>query len=141
MASTFQTRHSLLQRATDLQDGGAWQEIVQQYHHFIRCVLNQLGVSHDDLQDLSQQILIALTKSLPSYDRKKAKFRIWLSSIVRNKANSYFRKHYRAKRSLNRLTTENSVHEELSVPEIENIIEKEWAAYIEIRQLASELER
>ena len=93
MTSTFQTRHSLIQRATDLKDEEAWKEIVNQYRHFILCVLNQLGVSRDDLEDLSQQILIALTQSLPRYDRNRAKFRVWLSSIVRNKANSYFRKH------------------------------------------------
>lgn len=130
MTSTFQTRHSLLQRATNLKDDDAWEEIVEHYHHFIRCVLNQLGVPHDDLEDLSQQILIALTQSLSRYDRQKAKFRSWLSAIVRNKANSYFRKHYSRQQSLNRLTTERLPHEEISVPEIENIIEKEWAAFI-----------
>ena len=130
MTSTFQTRHSLIQRATDLKDDGAWEEIVQRYHHFIRCVLNQLGIPHDDLEDLSQQILIALTQSLPRYDRSKAKFRSWLSTIIRNKANSYFRKHYSTQQSLNRLTNESRAHEKISTPEIENIIDKEWAAYI-----------
>lgn len=130
MTSTFHTRHTLLQRATDLKDEGAWEEIIQQYHHFILCVLNQLGVPRDDLEDLSQQILIALTQSLPRYDRKQAKFRVWLSAIVRNKANSYFRKQYSTKRSLNGMTNERQVHDEITAPEIENIIEKEWAAYI-----------
>ncbi|MDB0068425.1 sigma-70 family RNA polymerase sigma factor [Akkermansiaceae bacterium] len=130
MASTFQTRHSLLQRATDLKDEGAWEEIVQQYRHFILCVLNQLGVSRDNLEDLSQQILIALTQSLPRYDRNRAKFRVWLSTIVRNKAYSYFRKQYSTQRSLNRMSNESQVHGEITAPEIEVIIDREWAAYI-----------
>ena len=130
MTSKFHTRHSLLQRATDLKDESAWEEIVAQYHHFILCVLNQLGVPHNDLEDLSQQILIALTQSLSRYDRNKAKFRVWLSTIVRNKANSYFRKQYSTKRSLTKVSNELQVQEEISLPEIEDLIEKEWAAYI-----------
>ena len=130
MKSTFQTSHSLLQRATDLKDEEAWEEIVLQYRHFILCVLNQLGVSRDDLEDLSQQILIALTQSLPRYDRTRAKFRVWLSTIVSHKANSYFRKLYSMQRSLNRMTHEALVHDEITAPEIEKVIEKEWAAYI-----------
>ncbi len=130
MASTFQTRHSLLQRATDLKDESAWVEVVEQYRHFIFCVLNQLGVSRDDLEDLSQQILIGLTKSLPRYDRKKAKFRYWLSAIIRNKANSYFRKQYSAKKSLDQMSNHARENHEITAPEIENVIEREWAAYI-----------
>ena len=130
MTSTFHTRHTLLQRATNLEDEKAWDEFVQHYRHFIFCVLNQLGVSHDDLDDLCQQILVALTQNLPSYDRNRAKFRVWLSSIVRNKANSYFRKHYSAQKNLNRITNEQRIREDITIPEVEQIIEKEWAAYI-----------
>ena len=88
MSSSFHTHHSLLQRAVDLDDGKAWDQFVGQYRRFILCVLNQLGVPHNDLEDLSQQILIALTRDLSRYDRDRARFRTWLSTIVRNKANS-----------------------------------------------------
>ena len=130
MASTHQTRHSLLLRAFDLEDEDAWEEFVQQYHRFILCVLNQLGVPRDDLQDLSQQILIALARDLPRYDRERARFRTWLSTIVRNKANTYFRKSYSLKKTLDRVSLERGEEGELKAPDIENIIEKEWAAYI-----------
>ncbi|MFC7339466.1 RNA polymerase sigma factor [Haloferula chungangensis] len=130
MASTFQTRYSLLQRATDLKDEGAWDEIVLQYRQFICCVLHQLGIAQDDIEDLTQQILIALTRDLPCYDRKRARFRAWLGAIVRNKANSHFRKHYSTRRCLDEVSHDCQVRAEISVPEIEQIIETEWAAYV-----------
>ncbi|MGJ8725771.1 MAG: RNA polymerase sigma factor [Roseibacillus sp.] len=130
MSSTFQTHHSLLKRATDLDDGKAWEQFVQQYRRFILCVLNQLGVPRDDLEDLSQQILIALTRDLPRYDRDRARFRTWLSTIVRNKANSYFRKRYSLKRCLDRVSNEQGEQDELKAPDIDKVIEREWAAYV-----------
>ncbi|MEP4077159.1 RNA polymerase sigma factor [Haloferula sp.] len=130
MESTIQTRHSLLSRTADLEDESAWDEFVQQYREFILCVLNQLGVSRDDLEDLTQQTLIALTQDLPRYDRNRARFRSWLSAIVRNKANSYFRKKYSIKRCLDRVSNERVEEDKVTVPEIENLVEKEWAAYV-----------
>jgi len=130
MASIIETRHSLLQRATDLDDEKAWVEFVQQYRHFIICVLNQLGVSRSDLEDLTQQVLISLTRDLPRYDRSRAKFRSWLSTIIRNKTNSYFRKLYSTKRCLDRVQNERADQDEFEMPQIESIVEKEWAAYI-----------
>ena len=130
MTSTLHTRHTLLQRATNLKDEEAWEELVNHYRHFNLCVLNQIGVPREDLDDLSQQILIALTQSLSSYDRERARFRVWLSSIIRNKANSYFRKQYSTRKCLNRMSDEHRIRDEISVPEIEQIVEKEWAAYI-----------
>ncbi|MEN8695205.1 MAG: RNA polymerase sigma factor [Akkermansiaceae bacterium] len=130
MVSTFHTSHTLLKRATDLDDEKAWEEFVQQYRHFILCVLYHLGVSRDEMDDLTQQILIALTQSLSGYNRDRAKFRVWLGTIVRNKANSYFRKRYSTRRCLNEFSNEQVLRDEISKPKIESIIEREWAAYI-----------
>ncbi|GHC42407.1 sigma-70 family RNA polymerase sigma factor [Roseibacillus persicicus] len=130
MATNNQTRHSLLQRATDLKDEDAWEQFAQQYHRFILCVLHQLGVPRDDLEDLTQQVLIALTRDLPRYDRDRARFRTWLSTIIRNKANSYFRKQYSQKRCLDAVSAGPEVQQEFKAPDIAEIIEKEWAAYI-----------
>jgi len=130
MSSQLQTQYSLLQRAVDLKDNEAWEIVFDKYRHFIFGVLKHLGVPTNDIEDLAQQVLSALTQSLPNYDRNKAKFRVWLSTIIRNKTNSYFRKHYNRQRSLNQLTNENHVRAYVSVPEIEKIIEKKWAIYI-----------
>lgn len=130
MAILEQTQYTLLQRATDLNDEEAWAEFVEKYRHFINCVLIQIGVARDDLEDVSQQILIALTRDIGRYDRNRAKFRSWLGTIVRNKANSYFRKHYRRKKCLDEVTNNSVEQEQFNSPAIEEVIEKEWAAYV-----------
>ncbi|MGJ8645081.1 MAG: RNA polymerase sigma factor [Luteolibacter sp.] len=113
-----------------MKDEEAWEEFVKRYNQFILCVLNQLGVAHDDLEDLAQQTLIALTGDLHRFDRDRAKFRTWLSTIVRNKANSYFRKQYSLKRCIDKVSNEQVDFGEVELPEIESILEMEWAAYV-----------
>ncbi|MDP0491876.1 MAG: sigma-70 family RNA polymerase sigma factor [Verrucomicrobiota bacterium JB023] len=130
MITTYETRYSLLQRATDPADNAAWEELVCQYRRFIYCVLNQVGIPERDVDDLTQQILITLARYLPRYDRERAGFRTWLSKMIRNKANTYLRKKYAANRCLDRMVDESNRRGLIEVPEIEQIIEREWAAYV-----------
>ena len=58
MPETHQTRHTLLQRACDVQDERAWAEFVQNYRRFILYILHQVGVAADDVEDVTQQILL-----------------------------------------------------------------------------------
>jgi len=42
------------------------------------------GLQHADAEDLTQDVLLVVRRSLDSYDRSKASFRSWLYSITRN---------------------------------------------------------
>lgn len=124
---THQTSHTLIHRAFDLRDKEAWELLVQHYRRFILYILSKLNVATDDLEDMTQQVLIKLTTELPKYDRTRANFRTWLSRIVSNVAISYYRKHALKHKQSRELTESVEVPQ---VAEIEPIIEEEWAAYI-----------
>ncbi|WP_315850003.1 sigma factor [Rhodopirellula sallentina] len=68
MDHSGQARCSLLARAHDRRDEQAWEEFVGYYQRFIFYVLKQLGVAASDIEDVTQQVLLSLTRELPSYD-------------------------------------------------------------------------
>ena len=130
MTEHNQTSYALLQRACDLHDEEAWVEFADHYLRFIYYILNQMGVRAADVEDVAQQILIMLTRDLGSYDRSKARFRTWLSAVIRNAALVYFRK---TKSQLKRIRVfgEECKIETMDRPsEIDQRIEAEWEEYV-----------
>lgn len=127
MNQASQTRHSLLQRAASLNDEQAWNELEKTYRHFILHILIKLNVVPDDIEDLTQQILLVLTKDLQKYDRNRGSFRAWLATIIRNKTYTYFRKRIKNQEKLEEFSRDSHFE---APPIIENLIEKEWATYI-----------
>ena len=126
----FQTRHSLLLRACDPEDERAWNEFEKHYRLFIFHILRQLDVPVDERDDLGQQILVGLTKDLPSYDRSRAKFRTWLSQVIRNRSRQYFRDTYRSEKRVNSYAKENPGLFDFESPQIDEMIQKEWETYV-----------
>lgn len=130
MTESYQTSYTLLQRACNLHDEEAWVEFADHYLRFIYYILHQLGVDAADVEDVAQQILIMLTRDLGHYDRSKAQFRTWLSTVIRNAALVYFRKR---KSQLNRIRVfgEECKIEMMGQPsEIDQRIEAEWEEYV-----------
>lgn len=126
--TTHKTSHTLLHRALDLKDEDAWKLLVQHYRRFTFYILQKFNVPPDDLEDVYQQVLIELTKGLPTFDSERSKFRTWLSRIISNIAISHYRKRQQEISRKNELTDQ-----EMEIPqagEIEPIIEEEWSAYI-----------
>lgn len=130
MSDPHETRHSLIERACDLQDDKAWAEFVLHYRRFILYVLREMGVNSNDVEDLTQQILLALTRDLGSYDRSQARFRTWLSTVIKNAALGHFRRQKSQTTRLQIFGQEQSIEHADQSPEIMEIIEKEWTTYI-----------
>jgi len=130
------TRYTLLQRACDLNDAQAWEEFVEYYRCFILYILRKLGVAAGDVEDVAQQILLALTRDLPGYDPSRSRFRSWLSQVIRNAAFSYFRKQKNQKKRIQIFGVEQRIDAEGQPSEIDQRIELEWTTYI--AQLAME---
>ena len=86
MEDEWKTRETLIERARNPNDADAWNEFAGYYASFIRMLLTKLNVSPDDLEDLSQDILLKLWKSLPDVKnwRGDSKFRTWLGAVIRN---------------------------------------------------------
>ncbi|MDF7798607.1 sigma-70 family RNA polymerase sigma factor [Pontiellaceae bacterium B1224] len=125
-----QTSYTLLQRACDLHDEQAWVEFSNHYRRFIYYILNQMGVDAADIEDISQQVLILLTRDLERYDRSKARFRTWLSMVIRNAALTYFRTKNRHLKRIHAFGEEFEIGREDLPSEIDQWIEAEWEEYV-----------
>lgn len=130
MDNLNQTSYTLLQRACDLHDEAAWVEFADHYLRFIYYILNQMGVGAADVEDVAQQILIMLTRDLGNYDRSKARFRTWLSAVIRNAALVYFRKEKSQQKRIRVFGEERRVESMDQPSEIDQRIEAEWEEYV-----------
>lgn len=130
MASNQKTSYTLLKRALDASDEEAWEQLVEHYRRFIFYVLNELQVAPTDTDDLSQQVLVALLRDLPNYDRSKARFRTWLSVIIRNAAVTHFRQQQSHQKRLDGLRRQAVMENGQHHCDVDAYIEKEWTTYI-----------
>jgi RNA polymerase sigma-70 factor (ECF subfamily) len=123
----WKTRQTLIARARDPNDSQAWDEFAGYYASFIRMVLMQLRTPLDDLEDLSQTILVKLWQSLSTVElgRDHARFRTWLGTVIRNT----FYTHCSQTASRKRRET-NAAVADVVPPDIEEIIESEWRKHI-----------
>mgnify|MGYP000029218296 CR=1 FL=1 len=97
MAIDWKTRLSLIQRAQNSDDHSAWDDFIKHYKSFIEMVLFESGVPMVDSQDLTQDILLKSWKGLPNYEYRKgeAKFRTWLSTVIKFSIINHFKKQSR----------------------------------------------
>lgn len=128
------TRPSLLARLRNADDSKGWQqgweEFYLRYHPVIyRHALKQ-GLPEADAEDVVQEIVIGLARSLPQfqYDPKVCSFKTWLFRVARNKIVSHLRKRGRQSRSpVGGMETE---HDPEALAEVadDNVLtpDKEW---------------
>lgn len=121
-------------RAKNQDDEAAWEEFVAYYRDFIVMILRKMNLYSVDLDDLTQEVLVRIWKSLPNhiYDQDRAKFRSWLSHVIRNQVLNHIRANQRRDTRHAVATRDESVgglftNEE---PEIEKIIQQEWEVYV-----------
>lgn len=79
------TRASLLVRLHNPNDTAAWTEFVRLYASVIYGFARQRGRQDADAADLMQEVLRAVARNIPSYEKSKGSFRGWLYTITRNK--------------------------------------------------------
>jgi RNA polymerase sigma-70 factor (ECF subfamily) len=82
------TQLTLLNRLRDTRDHEAWHAFVEIYYPVIVGSLRIKGLQLTDAEDVTQQILISVAKSLAQrpHDPDRARFRTWLERITRNAA-------------------------------------------------------
>lgn len=128
-SDSLPTRHSLIQEALTKPDGQAWEELLRHYTPFIDKILLMIGLRGADLEDVRQQALLKLWRGLDIYkrDEGRARFRNWLSTLIRNAAIDWFRSQERGRRHAS-LADHGGLDVENS--EIELRIEEEWQRHI-----------
>ena len=126
--STYSTSYSLIDRVTGEGAELAWEEFSERYRPFIYYVLKEMNFPQSDQDDICQEILIKLFKSLHSYCQK-GRFRSWLSVVIRNTANDHLRK----KRALpveDEILNSLREIEQYEDDEFERLILKEWQNFV-----------
>ena len=86
MSDAPDTRPSLFLRLKEGDDEAAWEEFVAIYRTVIVRLAMLKGLQHCDAEDLAQQVLISISKSIPKWEQDacRAHFRTWLQIVVRN---------------------------------------------------------
>jgi RNA polymerase sigma-70 factor (ECF subfamily) len=86
------TRHSLLLRART-GDEGAWQDLCELYRPLIAGWLRRQSVPEADIDDLVQEIFLAVVRGLPSFSHsgRRGAFRTWLRTITYNYSCDYWK--------------------------------------------------
>lgn len=124
----YVTRKTLLMRAKNRDDQDAWEEFVEVYRRFIYHVLNRMNVNDNDFDDMVQEILLRLWEKLGTYDPEKARFRSWLSFVIRNIVINSIRKKSLHVEKMEQLTDRLSAKS--SQTEVEKMIEREWKLHV-----------
>lgn len=129
MSENWNTQQTLIQRAQNPDDNQAWDDFVSYYQSFIRMVLYKSNISLNDTDDLIQAILVRIWKGLPNYEYKKeqARFRTWLSTIIRNCIITHINK---SKNKGEKVQLFEEQIEKISESELEQIIGDEWLDYV-----------
>lgn len=121
-------------RAKNQDDDAAWEEFVSYYREFILMVLNQMSLHSVDVDDLVQDILVKIWKSLPNhiYDKDRARFRTWLSRLIRNQVLDHVRAGQRRLKKHAAAVEDEAVENApmITEPEVGKIIQSEWEVYI-----------
>jgi RNA polymerase sigma factor (sigma-70 family) len=86
MSASPETRASLLIRLKDQADDEAWFEFTEIYRPVIFRLACRKGLQHADADDLVQQVLAAVARTIGRWetDPLRARFRTWLTRVATN---------------------------------------------------------
>jgi RNA polymerase sigma-70 factor (ECF subfamily) len=80
----------------DTDDDTAWVRLVYRYQGQITIWCQKLGLQLADAENVTQEVLVRLTKKIHLYDPKKAPFATWLRRVTVHAARNYVRKQTKA---------------------------------------------
>jgi RNA polymerase sigma factor (sigma-70 family) len=89
---SLQTRHSLLSRLKEHGDERGWREFFDRYWRLVYSFARKAGMGDADAQDIVQEVMLSVSKSLPDYRRQQGgSFKGWLLTIVRRRMADHWR--------------------------------------------------
>jgi RNA polymerase sigma-70 factor (ECF subfamily) len=82
-------------------DQAAWEQIVRQHWRKVYNVAYQFVGSHEQAEDLAQEIFLKIFRSLDTFDRR-ANFQTWLISVSRNLCIDHYRSVRKERQTIDR---------------------------------------
>lgn len=129
MDDQFITRNTLLQRVLGPDGDDAWKEFVSYYESFIFMLLRGMNVPAADCEDIAQNVQVRIWQNLEKYQASRAKFRTWLTTIIRNECYTYYDQWRRLNRKHEAL--KNDINPGWLADEaFEQLVEREWSVYV-----------
>ena len=125
----IETTHiTLLNKLGESNNSAAWDEFHARYGKLIRSFARRQGLQAADIDDVLQDVLIALTKAMTKfeYDPAKGKFRSFLKTIA---LRSIFKKFRQNNRLPGQGTLEETVSNAANDAEVDQHWESEWRQY------------
>jgi RNA polymerase sigma factor (sigma-70 family) len=134
VAVSQNTRFTLIQKLQDSQDELAWEEFVRLYRGYIFAIARNMNLAPSDCDDICQTVLVKVWKKIGdfSHDGHPGRFRGWLTTVTRNSVLHLIDKRKRAMTKLDnaRQIEERSYLSAITLPEVEQIGEREWAVHV-----------
>ena len=127
------TRVSLLNRLRNWDDQQSWKEFFETYWKMLYSVARRAGLSDSEAQDIVQDTIVAVAKSMPKfqYDPALGSFKTFLTTITRRRITDFFRQAGRRPRyqSAPEPTSGTGMVERLPDPAadvLERLCDEEW---------------
>jgi len=130
MTKNDETSYTLLERALNLNDDAAWEEVMEKYKSFVYFILRERGIPESDMDDIVQVIVSELATRLHTFDKSKGKFRSWFAQIIKNKAIHYYRRSGSYNRKLDRYKSLVIDIGSAEDTKFQDQIETEWLNYL-----------
>ena len=137
----LETRSSLINRLKDTLNDESWEVFFNTYWELIYSVARRAGLSEADSQDIVQETIIKVHKSLDrfQYNRERGSFKGWLRTITRSRLTEHFKKQQRQPQTQQPREDEDDPLANLADPqgpEMERIWREEWSRSLIQRALA-----
>ena len=122
------THATLLARLNDAEDRSAWEEFCERYGELITRFAQREGLQLADCEDVAQDVLMALTRSMPGfeYDPRKGKFRSYLKAAT---LHAVFRKRHQRHGQVNLEHIAEATRVAVTDATIDESWEAEWRRY------------
>ena len=136
----LETRSSLINRLKATINGESWEVFFNTYWELIYNVARRKGLSEADSQDIVQETILKVHKSLDrfQYNRKRGSFKGWLRTITRSRLVEHYKKKQRQPPTQQPREDEDDPLANLADPqglELERIWSEEWSRSLIQRSL------
>lgn len=136
----LETRSSLINRLKATINGESWEVFFNTYWELIYSVARRKGLSEADSQDIVQETILKVHKSLDrfQYNRDRGSFKGWLRTITRSRLVEHYKKKQRQPPTQQPREDEDDPLANLADPqgpELDRIWSEEWSRSLIQRSL------